>query len=226
MISWRQIVFTVISTSILIAVYLFVFYVFDISLSDLTVWKQILIYISCFLSYAIIMVIEDKLLSKYKKNLREEFKFDFSFMFIGIIIISFLNLIPTEWNKLIQYGSLGLGCLVIFWWIQLIIRILTSDQFDKWACIQSSILCYISCGIFFAGVYNRLSIILHDTSSPIDYIYFSFLALSTTGTGNIEPHGLAKLFVTIESVIGLFLIAVIISSAVNLPNMIKKQKTK
>lgn len=226
MINWLQIIFNIISFTIAGAVYIFIFVIFDISISKLALWKQVPIFISCFITYGLILIIEEKLLSKYKKNFREELKHDFSFMFFAILIISFFNLLPTAWHKYIQFIMLALGGLVILWWLQLIIRILTSGEFNKWECIISSIFCYISCGLFFAGLYNRLPASIQDTSSPIDYIYVSFIALSTSGLGNIKPSGLAKLFVSIENILGLFIVAVIISSAVNLPTLVRKYRDK
>lgn len=53
-------------------------------------------------------------------------------------------------------------------------------------------------------------------ANPLDAIYFSFVAATTTGFGDIVPSGLFKLISIIEVIIGLILIALVTSRLVSI----------
>lgn len=92
-----------------------------------------------------------------------------------------------------------------------------------------SICIYLLIGTMFSTIYVILSMFRPDAlvfsannehlHNVFDYFYFSFVTLTTTGFGDIVAvNQVARCFVTIESVVGLFYLAILVAHLATLMN--------
>ena len=104
--------------------------------------------------------------------------------------------------------------------------------------ILGAICLYLLMGLIFAIIYTLLSLSFNDAfnnmSNPTewyslfpDFIYFSFVTLTTLGFGDISPNlPLAKFLVYLEAIIGQFYLAVLVASLVGQRMSDMSHKTK
>lgn len=96
-----------------------------------------------------------------------------------------------------------------------------------------SVCIYLLIGTVFATVYVILSMFCPEAflfsanNAPLtnvfDYFYFSFVTLTTTGFGDIVPmHQVARAIVTVESITGLFYLAILVAHLATLMNPPKR----
>lgn len=101
--------------------------------------------------------------------------------------------------------------------------------------IQGAVAAYLLLGLVWAGIYEGLA--LYDPSAFVgsgasegsvksaDWIYFSFVALTTTGYGDITPvHPVARSLVVAESLTGQLYLAILISRLVALELQSKRSR--
>ncbi|MFH1984236.1 MAG: ion channel [Pseudomonadota bacterium] len=81
---------------------------------------------------------------------------------------------------------------------------------------------YMLIGLIWAEAYSLIGILLADQFSAKasglgDYLYFSFVTLTTLGYGDIIPVGpVARSFAVVEAIIGQFFLAVLVARQVGL----------
>lgn len=88
--------------------------------------------------------------------------------------------------------------------------------------ILGAICAYLMIGIAFSAIYGAMQSIGGEpffsqsgTHARIDFLYFSFIVLTTTGFGDLTPAtSLGKVFVTLEALIGQVFLVTIVASLV------------
>ena len=81
---------------------------------------------------------------------------------------------------------------------------------------------YISILFIFAGIYQMIDLYEPNSFKGMqdnffDYIYFSTVTITTLGYGEITPHTeLAKFFVMLESLLGIFLLSILIGLTISI----------
>ena len=74
---------------------------------------------------------------------------------------------------------------------------------------------FVLIGIFFSGLYGCLHVFDLDFATrkeSVDFIYFSFVTLTTLGYGEITPTSeIGKYLTILESIIGIFYMGVVVS---------------
>jgi hypothetical protein len=94
--------------------------------------------------------------------------------------------------------------------------------FSRWEVIRGIISLYIATGLIFAAAYKvsgGLRLLGNKIDNNFDYIYFSFICLSTTGFGDIVPTAtVAKLLTMLEPLVGGYLLfGIFVAAAFTLP---------
>ena len=138
----------------------------------------------------------------------------------GVCTGSFFNVFLDKplWQMILVVCS---GIYLIGNCFRIVIESLsTQDVLDRWQVIRGSFLLYLTIGMFFAELYKLIPGSLSKVDSKFDYIYFSFVTLSTTGYGEITPiNTYSKILIMVESFIGGYgLLGVCIAGAFTLPN--------
>jgi hypothetical protein len=99
-----------------------------------------------------------------------------------------------------------------------IVRRLITDRVINWQTILGALCIYLLLGLFFADLYALLSLFV---STPVllslphatlgDYLYFSFITLTTTGYGDLTPqNGIARSLAVTEALSGqLYLVTIL-----------------
>jgi hypothetical protein len=89
--------------------------------------------------------------------------------------------------------------------------------------ILGAICSYLMIGIAFASIYGMLQTVGSENffAQPapyerIDFLYFSFVVLTTTGFGDLTPYtSVGKVFVTLEALIGQVFLVTIVASLIS-----------
>lgn len=86
--------------------------------------------------------------------------------------------------------------------------------------IVGSICVYLLIGFFFAFIYSAMDLetgIGFKIGDFYNYVYFSFITLTTTGFGDIVPrHGITKMIASLEAITGSIYLAVVVARLVGL----------
>jgi hypothetical protein len=95
--------------------------------------------------------------------------------------------------------------------------------------IFAGLVMYISSAIYFASGYALFPETIKNSTGYLsneilEYIYFSFITISTVGYGDLAAANFwGKILVIIEITVGLFITGVIIAGAISLPDSIEKE---
>lgn len=94
--------------------------------------------------------------------------------------------------------------------------------FSRWEAIRGIVSLYIATGLVFAAAYKVSGGIMVGGSkiqNNFDYIYFSFICLSTTGFGDVIPSTtVAKLLAMVEPLLGGYLLlGIFVAAAFTIP---------
>ena len=119
-------------------------------------------------------------------------------------------------NFYLQIVAYGFGVILYLYIIVLLVIKLLSYRVVTANLIYCAIANYLMIGVMWAGIYAVLEGIFPGTLSGIsqygDFIYFSFVTLTTLGFGDIAPQSiLGKSLVVSEAAIGDIYIAVIVA---------------
>jgi Ion channel len=102
--------------------------------------------------------------------------------------------------------------------IILIKEILYPKNFNKWQIITAILSLYPTIGFAFGFFYSTDHGLNTNAKIQFDYIYFSFIALSTIGFGDIYPISvLSKILVSIEGFLSFVLFGIFVSGAFGIP---------
>ncbi|WP_456382412.1 potassium channel family protein [Hydrogenimonas sp.] len=104
-------------------------------------------------------------------------------------------------------------------------RIVLSERVDANMMIGAIVL-YLLLGLIFSSIYIFILTLFPDAFNGIDFVhwqkdfplitYYSFVTLTTLGYGDISPSApIARFFVSAEAVVGVFYVAMIVSSLVS-----------
>ncbi len=148
---------------------------------------------------------------------------------IGAIISSAVDLALGD-TQLVWVAGLSLSCSVAFLVLlvaMLLGDVMTGTRFDS-ETLFGAVSIYILLGLIFALAYmflNLVSIGLVDSTgamnldsrNPIDFVYFSFVTLTTLGFGDITPQNTAsKALVTSEALLGQLYLTILVARLVGL----------
>ena len=119
----------------------------------------------------------------------------------------------------LQIAALGFGIILYFYIVVLLVHNLLSYRVVTANLIYCAISTYFLIAIMWSGVYMVLEHISPDSfsgiSDPGDFLYFSFVTLTTVGFGDISPQSiLSKRLVIFEAAMGGIYLAVIIAMIV------------
>ena len=141
---------------------------------------------------------------------------------IGAALVA--TIISTTLDR--QRVGLGLaGCLLAFMGPVVIIRrVLTHAKIDL-STVAASLCIYLLAGFFFAYVFRIIDIVhpgffaqRHSGGSAVDFLYFSFTTLTTTGYGDLTARrDLGRMLAISEALLGqLYLVSVVALLVANL----------
>lgn len=140
---------------------------------------------------------------------------------ILVVAIPFLVLDGLDFfmtSRPLMIIELGLGSLLYFYIILLMVKHLLSIRVVTADMIYCAISTYLLIGIAWAGIFEILEIASPGSFSSkqeIDLLYFSFVTLTTLGFGDILPVSLlANRFVVFEAIMGSIYMAVIVAMIV------------
>ena len=142
---------------------------------------------------------------------------------IGVITIAFLSTL----FDLAELDKLQLLLLLLFFIMTLKVaakQALFSGEITV-NCIVGSICIYLLLGLIWALLYALISQYIPDAFSGIndpewkqafpDFVYFSFVVLTTLGFGDLLPVSpIARFLVSMEAIFGVFYMAIVVSSLV------------
>lgn len=157
-------------------------------------------------------------LTRWKKQL--------IFITIAILASSFRIMslfIENEWVEVI---NLVITILFLAFLARMVLRHIFKEGPVNFYRIQGSIVVFMIIGIVWAFVYNLLELIMPGSFSNTgsndamthpfsEFLYFSFVTITTVGTGDIAPiHPTAKSLVIFEGMIGLLYPVIMIARLV------------
>ncbi|CAM3208735.1 potassium channel family protein [Legionella anisa] len=151
----------------------------------------------------------------------------------------FLGILSLIFGALVHYGVIFaiLSRVTMFLFFCTAIGVLGHDIFNKTSPrvdhLYGAIIIYFLIGITYALAYqffqliNPQELIISGTGLPVtkpfDLYYFSFITLGTVGYGDIIAHGqFAKIISMLESMTGLFYLAIMVASLVGVFQSEKK----
>jgi len=78
---------------------------------------------------------------------------------------------------------------------------------------------------FLAGLSSELKRELVSTLSPIDFIYFSFITMTTLGYGDILPNStFVRALVILEALLGIFMLVVVVNDVLQAYKQFEEEK--
>ena len=146
---------------------------------------------------------------------------------IGAIIASAVDLTLAQTDWLL---GLSLSCSIAFLVLlvtMLLGDVMTGTRFDS-ETLFGAVSIYMLLGLIFALAYMFLNLISNslidhsgamnlDSRNPIDFLYFSFVTLTTLGFGDVTPQSTAaKGCVTSEALLGQLYLTILVARLVGL----------
>lgn len=151
--------------------------------------------------------------------------------FYGAMVLALLSTVANLYNIFLpdsMIAIIGKSLFVIYsiFAISLISHEILFTKHITRDTIIGAVCVYFFIGVSYAIIYSIIIQLYPDaflstqTSAPIhsetNIFYFSFITLTTVGFGDIQPvHAIAKFFVMLESVTGIFYLAVFVSRLIN-----------
>ncbi len=148
---------------------------------------------------------------------------------IGAIISGAADLAVAD-TQLAWLLGLSLSCSAVFLVLlgaMLLGDVMTGTRFDS-ETLFGAVSIYILLGLIYALAYMFLNLVSTslvdntgianlDSRDPIDFLYFSFVALTTLGLGDITPQNtISKGLVTSEAVLGQLYLTILVARLVGL----------
>ncbi|HIP29542.1 MAG TPA: two pore domain potassium channel family protein [Sulfurospirillum arcachonense] len=132
----------------------------------------------------------------------------------------FFTIYYTEFITLLIWAIFFIGCFKV-----LVKSIINSKQIDQNMIVGSMVL-YLLIGLLYTSIYLFILRIVPNSFHGLEFTslsedfsivtYYSFVTLTTLGYGDIYPQEpIARFFVISESIVGVFYIAIIVSSLVS-----------
>jgi len=135
---------------------------------------------------------------------------------IPFVIIDGLSFFLT--NRPLLIVELSLASFLSFYIVYLMVRHLLSIRVVTADMVYCAISTYLLIGIGWSGIFNILEIVApgsFSAESAGDFLYFSFVTLTTVGFGDLLPLSvLAKRLVILEASMGSIYMAVIVAMIV------------
>jgi voltage-gated potassium channel len=161
----------------------------------------------------------------FKESIAEK---DNSYLFTTLLFLVNFLCVVFLFNSKNLFIANGISIVFfLFVVIFLVVKeVIYPKAFNKWQIVGSVLTLYPTIGLVFAvlfatdhslkGIIDVKNII--DIDSRFNYIYFSFVALSTVGFGDFSPNStFSKLMVIIESFLNFVLFGILISGAFGIP---------
>ncbi|HEU5380715.1 MAG TPA: potassium channel family protein [Ktedonobacteraceae bacterium] len=139
---------------------------------------------------------------------------------LGVLVIGlFLALLQglLAWQQWIWLPEALNLLLIVLTPIAMVQRLLTKQRINGQT-ILGALCIYLLLGLFFADLYSILNVLTpmsifleHPKATLSDYLYFSFITLTTTGYGDLAPQsGTARALAVIEALSGqLYLVTIV-----------------
>jgi hypothetical protein len=108
------------------------------------------------------------------------------------LAVAFAQSSNGDWARA---APLILGALLALCGPAAIVRRLVQQQVINFTTVAGALCVYLLAGLFFALVYGSMTVLNHDQffaqqrgGSPVDFVYFSFVTLTTTGYGDLTAN--------------------------------------
>ena len=132
----------------------------------------------------------------------------------------FFTIYYTEFITLLIWAIFFIGCFKV-----LVKSIINSKKIDQNMIVGSMVL-YLLIGLLYTSIYMFILRIVPNSFHGLEYAslgadfsivtYYSFVTLTTLGYGDIYPQEpIARFFVVSETILGVFYVAIIVSSLVS-----------
>lgn len=126
-------------------------------------------------------------------------------------------------NSTLGALSFTLNAVLLFWAVVLVVIRVARQQMVTLTTVLGALLAYALLGFAFASVYAALGVasagdaLSPEITSQADYVYFSFVTLTTLGFGDITPVAdIVKRLVVIEALVGQVFLVVLVARLVAL----------
>jgi hypothetical protein len=133
---------------------------------------------------------------------------------LAITIVAFISGDGTDAGRAVV-TSVGAG-LALCAIVAIARQVVSHPQIDA-VTILAAVCTYLLIGLFFASLYatvgtlGRSFFVRVSTTAPVDFLYFSFVTLTTLGYGDLTPAGdLGRMLAVTEALLGqLYLVTVV-----------------
>lgn len=126
-------------------------------------------------------------------------------------------------NVTLGAWSFALNAILLFWSVVLVLLRVARQRVVTASTVFGALLAYALLGFAFASVYTAIDLQSSDTIfaqgavQQADYVYFSFVTITTLGFGDLTPSlDIVKRLVVLEALIGQVFLVVLVARLVSL----------